>query len=147
MTDAQDVTAQICACFESLARMTQPASLLGAMIDGASGPTRLQRVAAGTHDAATVKAIDRLALFRHCDERDLAVLVEKYYRSPGQREMTGLVPGLSHGMVAVSYRRSVFQSNASCAKALGLRSAHVFERALTKARERVRQALEERHAA
>ena len=145
--DNRTITAQICACFESLARNAAPTSSLGSLMSGSPGQSHSQRVAAGCHDLGFVRSIDRVALFRHCSPEDLAVLVEKYHNNPEQRDLTRRVPGESHGYVRVGYRCATFQSNASCAKALGMRSGHAFERALTRARDNVRRALEEQLAA
>jgi hypothetical protein len=147
MIDSRTITAQICACFERLARSSAPTSSLGHLADGTTGMPRQQQVAAGRHDAAMIVTVDRLNLFRHCNERDIEILVEKYHNAPEQREVVRSVPGRSHGRVRVGYRCATFQSDTSCARALGMRSAHSFKRALTRARERVRQALAERSAA
>ena len=147
MVDNRTITAQICACFEALARIQAPSSSLGALISGSPGLSHSQRVAAGSHDLGVVRPLDRVALFRHCSPEDLAVLVEKYHNSPEQRDVTRRVPGKSHGFVRVGYRCTTFQSDASCAKALGLRSAHSFKRKLTRARDNVRRALQEQLAA
>lgn len=147
MIDHRTITAQICACFERLARSGTPTSSLGHLADGTTGMPRQQQVAAGRHDSAMIVTVDRISLFRHCDARDLAVLVEKYHHAPEQREVVRSVPGRSHGRVRVGYRCATFQSDASCARTLGMRSAHSFKRALTRARGRVGRALEERAAA